>query len=85
MKPDKILLEAAGLVSGDRAATHGDFRQTYALVARLWSAWLGVDVSTEDVLQMLSLMKKARTQHGSENPDDYVDDAGYVGLAGAKD
>lgn len=80
----EMLEKAAGLVGGDRAATHGDKVQNHQNIARLWTAYLqnqGSSVlSAEDVACMMVLLKIARTQLGDFNPDDYVDAAGYAAI-----
>jgi hypothetical protein len=84
----EIATKAAELVGGDRAQQHGDMAENFRQIAALWNAWLidriqpGCEITAEDVGQMMSLLKKARTKSGSRNPDDYVDDCGYVACAG---
>lgn len=88
MKASDIAAKAADLVGGDRARTHGDKMDNHRRIATLWNAWLlirrnpGSELTAFDVAQMMSLLKKARTQSGSYNPDDFVDDAGYASVAG---
>ena len=88
MTANGILILAAKLVSGDRAVTYGDTAILHENIATLWNAWIkvsrGIDprLTAEDVAQMESLLKKARTKSGEGTPDNYVDDAGYVGIAG---
>ncbi|MEW5729992.1 MAG: DUF6378 domain-containing protein [Pseudomonadota bacterium] len=83
-----ICLRAAELVSGNRAATHGDKLENHANIAALWNAFLGDrlpaghKLSALDVALMMALLKIARTKAGGHNPDDYVDLAGYAGCAG---
>ena len=84
-----ILNEAARLVTQDRNATHGDCYQQQATAAKLWTAWLQakdvtVEISAEDVAVMMMLLKLSRTiSGGTFNPDNYVDMAGYAGIASA--
>lgn len=84
MKAKEILHRAAELVSGDRAKQHGDFRDNYRRTAALWSAYTGHEVSTRDVLHMMTLMKIARdrTVNGG-NVDNAIDACGYEALAGS--
>lgn len=82
MKAHEICETAAGLVSGDRKAKHGDMVGTHANIARLWSAYLEVPIEAGDVALMMVLLKVARTMGGEHNPDDYIDMAGYAGCAG---
>ena len=88
-KAGKILATARDLVTGDRAQQHGDgprspdrgdAAETYATVARLWSAYKGVTITAVEVLEMMALLKIGRPGY---NPDNAVDAAGYVALAGA--
>lgn len=85
-----ILAEAARLVGGDRQRTHGDKLQNHENIVRLWNAYIlnkknytiGMPLSPLDVALMMALVKIARTQLGSHNPDNYVDLAGYAAVAG---
>ncbi|MBE0530258.1 MAG: hypothetical protein IH626_05480 [Rhodospirillales bacterium] len=83
-----ICRQAAGLVEGDRNATHGDALAVYADLASLWNAFLGDrlaggrKLSARDAALMMALLKISRTRHGRHNPDNYVDLAGYAGVAG---
>lgn len=70
------------LVSGERSRTHGDKLENHTNIARLWSAFLGVPLEPEQVALMMVLLKVARTKTGTFNIDDYVDMAGYSGIAG---
>lgn len=83
----KILRMAADLVEGDRAAAHGDAADSYRHIAALWNAYLGFKlrhgITADEALMMQALVKIGRSRHGRSNPDDYVDGAGYIGLAGA--
>ena len=47
MTPVEILETAAGLVGGDRAKQHGDYRLLHQRVADLWSAYLKTDWAGE--------------------------------------
>jgi hypothetical protein len=83
MKARDICDTAAGLVSGDRAAMHGNMLSNFTRIAALWNAYLGEDVVTPvDVGLMLALLKVARVKSGSHNMDNYVDLAGYAGCSG---
>ena len=81
-----IALKAAELVGGDRAKTHGDKKANHQNIADLWSAYLSgqlsAPISAKQAALMMALLKIARTKSGSENPDDYVDLAGYAACAG---
>lgn len=83
-----ILDIASKLVSGDRAVQHGDKMVNFRNTARMWEAHLwdklkpGERITPEDAAMMMVLFKIARTKSGTYNPDDYIDGAGYLGIAG---
>lgn len=89
LSPADILAKSASLVSTERAASHGPFRENHENIAFLWTGWLkakyriAVDLKPEDVAEMMSLLKKARKLSGDFNADDYYDDAAYTAIAGA--
>lgn len=77
-----VCARAAALVGGDREKTHGNKTTNHQNIAALWSAYLGVSITADQVALMMVLLKVARTKTGSLNHDDYVDMAGYAGVAG---
>lgn len=88
MRAVHIISRAAELVGGDRAKTHGDMHKLHDNVAILWNAFLACrkepegPIRGQDVAMLMALLKMARTQNGGFNADDYVDLAGYAGIAG---
>ena len=80
MTPVEILETAAGLVGGDRAKQHGDYRLLHQRVADLWSAYLKTDLRPENVAFMMVLLKVVRDEMGVHNPDDGVDASAYTAL-----
>lgn len=81
MNAESVCKKAAELVSGARHATHGDSYQNHKNIAALWSAYLDVRITPHQVAMMMALLKAARTKTGNHNQDDYVDMAGYAGVA----
>jgi hypothetical protein len=77
-----ILQKAIDHTSGDRNRTHGDPVTTGRHVAKMWSAYLGIEVSAADVYWMMSQVKSIRAKHGAFNLDDFEDGACYPALAG---
>lgn len=77
-----ILSEAKRLVGGDRHRTHGDKLANHRNIAALWSAFLDMRITPKQAALMMALVKIARTKLGEHNPDNYVDLAGYAGVAG---
>lgn len=82
MKNSDILNIASQLVNNDRNDQHGDMTTNHINIAKLWSAYKGVEFTAHDVAIMMALLKIARTKIGAVNPDDYVDACGYLGIAG---
>jgi hypothetical protein len=82
MKSVEILNTAAGLVGGDRTTTHGSKQKNFDHTAGLWSAYLGVPLTAEQVCWMMVLLKISRTANGTPIDDHYIDAAGYAAIAG---
>ena len=79
----EILGLAANIVDGKRGVDHGPRERSFAMIADLWSAYLGIDIEAYQVAQMMVLLKVARSQCGeSTRQDHYIDSAGYSALAG---
>jgi hypothetical protein len=90
-----ILSEALKHVGGGRDV-HGDVDNSYSMVAQMWEIYLRhanyarhknssvmLRIDAVDVLEMMSLLKKARFVYSTEpNRENFVDDAGYIALAG---
>ena len=77
----EIIMKAEELINGDRHSTYGDARESFASIAKLWSVYLGVDVTAEQVAAMMVLMKVSR-QRKSKHVDNWVDIVGYAALGG---
>ena len=88
MNTTEILQKTEKLVNDSRAKTHGDKIKNHENIARLWSSYLqnktqlNIVLSPEDVAQLMTLLKIARSQAGEHNIDDYVDAVGYQAIAG---
>jgi hypothetical protein len=85
-----VTKEATRLVGGDRQSTHGDKVANHVAIAALWNGYLEarrvagkpIALGPEDVANMQEALKIARRLIGAFNADDYVDGAGYAGVAG---
>lgn len=77
-----ILDRAKQLVTGDRAATHGPAEQSFARVAGLWSALIGVEITPPQAALMMAALKVSRGWDNPGHADNAVDLAGYAALAG---
>jgi hypothetical protein len=88
MNTTEILQKTEKLVNDSRAKTHGDKIKNHENIARLWSSYLqnktqlNIVLSPEDVAQLMTLLKIARSQAGEHNIDDYIDGVGYQAIAG---
>jgi hypothetical protein len=81
MQAQDVYQRAADLVGGDRARRHGGVLPVHTRTAEFWSAYLNHPIAAHDVALMMLLLKVARTSGGTFNPDDYIDAAGYAGIA----
>lgn len=71
------LKAAAECVCGSRKEDYGSLEDNFGVIAALWTAYTGTDVTPKDVAMMMALLKIARAKAGSK-PDNYVDLAGYA-------
>lgn len=71
------LKAAAECVCGSREEDYGSPEDNFAVIAALWAAYTGADVTPKDVAMMMALLKIARAKAGSK-PDTYIDLAGYA-------
>lgn len=71
------LKAAAECVCGSREEDYGSPEDNFAVIAALWTAYTGTDITPKDVAMMMALLKIARAKAGGK-PDTYVDLAGYA-------
>lgn len=93
LEAETLLGTAASIVGTERGQQHGELMGSFEMIAMLWTTWLvntnkvryGNDIALfikpSDVLEMMSLMKKARKVWGDGNKDNPIDDLGYTALA----
>ena len=76
------ILEAARVcVCGEREHDYGTPEDSFALIAKLWTAYTGTKFNSKDVAIMMALLKVARIR-ASNKEDSFVDLAGYAACAG---
>ena len=75
-----ILDSANELINGDRAQTHGDAKTTFAKIGAYWSVYVGKKIDSQDVANMMVLLKVCRAQENPANIDNFIDQAGYAAL-----
>ena len=83
-----ILEKTKKLVSASRHDKHGDKVINHENIARLWTGYLvnkfklNLVILPEDVANLMTLLKIARTQAGAFNLDDHIDACGYSAISG---
>ena len=80
MKATDLLVKAAEVISGPRREDYGDPEESFGRIARLWSAYLNVELQPSDVALLMALLKISRAAT-SLDEDSLVDLAGYAALA----
>lgn len=81
MKRAEILEAARVCVCGEREQDYGTPEDSFALIAKLWTAYTGTKFNSKNVAVMMALLKVARI-HASNKEDSFVDLAGYAACAG---
>lgn len=82
MNRKEILDTAIKTVCEDRQDSYGKPEDNFAIIADLWSGYLGgVMLKAEDVAVMMILLKIARIRTGKYKPDNFIDIAGYAACA----
>lgn len=78
---DRILAEAAKIISGDREDVYGSAADGFARTGQLWAAILGIEsINATQVALMLAALKISRLCTTDGHRDSWVDAAGYVAL-----
>jgi hypothetical protein len=74
-----ILIQAKEIVCNDREGQYGKPEDNFAIIADLWTAYTGADITSEDVAIMMALLKIARIKTGMHyKPDSWIDAVGYM-------
>lgn len=79
---DGILSKAKSIINGERQGTYGDAEDSFQTIADMWSAYLKTEILSEDVANMMILMKVARNSSGVYKDDNWIDICGYAALGG---
>lgn len=72
-----LLTEANEIVNGERAASYGHPYDNFTHTAALWSAYLGFEITAEQVAVLMMLVKISREKNKHKR-DNLVDVIGYV-------
>lgn len=93
----KLLIEAENIISRQRGNSHGGAEDSFEMIGDYWTmrlkhilryrhnAELPADfrIAPADVAWMMADLKQARNLYGDPgNKDNFIDGAGYIGLAG---
>ncbi|MDF3607539.1 DUF6378 domain-containing protein [Paracoccus sp. DMF-8] len=82
MNRSEICAEAARITTTDRSATHGRPEDTFGMIASVWSARLGVNLTPAQVCILLADLKTCRAWGNPGHADNWVDLAGYAACGG---
>jgi hypothetical protein len=76
----RVLNHADNIIHGARQRDYGSASHSFSTIADLWSAYLGHEVTPEQVCMMMILLKVGRSTKSAQF-DSLVDIAGYAALA----
>ena len=82
MNKNDILDKAKSIINGERQGTYGNAENSFAVISQMWSAYLGRELTSADVVNMMILMKVARISSGVYKDDNWIDICGYAALGG---
>lgn len=75
---EQTLDEAKKCIMGNREQDYGTPESNFTTIASFWSDYLGMNISAQQVADMMILMKISRIKNGGGTGDSYVDIAGYA-------
>lgn len=74
-------LDAVRNILVEREQQHGSPEANFQIVAEIWGAYLGKEITPIDVAVMMTLFKVARARTGSIKADTLRDLMGYMAIA----
>ena len=78
----ECLDKAKEMINGERQDTYGRPEDSFQIIADYWNTYLGnTNIKPHDVSIMMSLFKIARIKGQKHHEDNFVDCAGYIGIA----
>lgn len=80
-KRAEILRLAEHNVCGHRVQDYGKPENNFDVIAKLWTAYTGIEFTAENVAMMMALMKIGRITTGTGTEDSFVDACGYLACA----
>lgn len=75
-----LLTDAAEIIEG-KSETHGSPERNFDNISDKWSEYLGINIDSADVAEMMVRLKLARSETGEFNEDDYRDLISYANFA----
>ena len=78
----RVLIEAEKCVCGKREQDYGTPEDSFNLIAKLWTAYMGVEFNPVDVSMFMVMLKVARIKSGGGTMDSFVDGCGYFSCGG---
>ena len=82
MTRTEVLNSANHIIHGERQEVYGTPEDNFTKIAGMWSAYLDVSITAEDVAAMMILLKTARVASGQKVADNWIDIAGYAACGG---
>ena len=65
----------------NRGSEYGDTKKSFEMIATMWSEYLDTTVSSQDVCNMMILLKMSRLAENTTHHDSYIDIAGYAAIS----
>lgn len=78
----RVLREAYKCVCGQREQDYGTPEDNFDRIAKMWSAYMGVEFNPVDVSMFMVMLKAARIKSGGGTMDSFVDGCGYFSCGG---
>ena len=78
----RVLSEAERCVCGQREQDYGTPEDNFDRIAKMWSAYMGVEFNPVDVSMFMVMLKVARIKSGGGTMDSFVDGCGYFSCGG---
>ena len=91
MNRGECLNQAIKTINGERQDRYNNPEDSHALIAKYWTVYLEangwgsserIEITPREVAEMMVLFKIARMSGQKPHIDNYVDAAGYIGIAG---
>lgn len=78
MNREQLLDECKEIITKHRQSAYGTPEDNFGCIAMLWSAYLGIELKSYDVANLMILLKVARSKNSPHKVDSWLDMAGYA-------